>query len=644
MNQPTSLADGRYLLVKQLGEGGMATVYRAYDQRLQVWRAVKILSPEFADKKKIAKRFEAEAQTMALLEHRNIVRVYDVGRDGADIAYIIMELVEGGCLVDWLESNGAMPPRMAVAAVMEICEGLQAAHDKGVIHRDIKPHNVLVTLDGVCRVTDFGIARVSDSTASQTKTGSVMGTWGYMAPEQRTDAKNVDERADVYATGATLYSLLTDRMPMDLFAADRNSSILDGVHELIVPILIKSTEYDRGDRHASMMELHAELKAIHDQLPPIEEGVEPLALVSGEAVAPPDPTVFRPATEARNLRTTDHFDLSDATLLPGDLKNMAGPDRTPTLMPEGDETLLQEEERAMPAMHGLTLPPEEVAVTEPGSITRQNRPVYAPASGANAPTVLHGTAATGAPIPGRAMAPQTQGGQGSGNSIALLFGGASLLVAVVALLLVVFLVLRPPPASTGVVVTPPVQPTVPGPAPVVAAVDPKPADPAPVEPVAPDPAPTAPTPDPPPRPDPVPTRPDPVPVAPDPVPAAPRPDPVPEPVAAVMPDPVPEPAPARPSKTDCVKAPVVTMNSGGNKVLFKVQPCDGNPADYENRVVVHYRTPGGGYVQHELPARGANWVWGLPVTDAHREKGVEYYIDGWMGSYGTSSSPRSIQP
>ncbi|MCA9490589.1 MAG: serine/threonine protein kinase, partial [Myxococcales bacterium] len=136
MNQPTSLADGRYLLVKQLGEGGMASVYRAYDQRLQVWRAVKILSPEYADKKKIAKRFEAEAQTMALLEHRNIVRVYDVGRDGADIAYIVMELVEGGCLVDWLEVNGPMPPRMAVEAVMEVLDALGAAHDKGVIHRD----------------------------------------------------------------------------------------------------------------------------------------------------------------------------------------------------------------------------------------------------------------------------------------------------------------------------------------------------------------------------------------------------------------------------------------------------------------------------------------------------------------------------
>ncbi|MCA9571051.1 MAG: serine/threonine protein kinase, partial [Myxococcales bacterium] len=314
MNQPTSLADGRYLLVKQLGEGGMASVYRAYDQRLQVWRAVKILSPEYADKKKIAKRFEAEAQTMALLEHRNIVRVYDVGRDGADIAYIVMELVEGGCLVDWLEVNGPMPPRMAVEAVMEVCEGLQAAHDKGVIHRDIKPHNVMVTLDGVCKVTDFGIARVGDSDHSQTKTGSVMGTWGYMAPEQRTDAKNVDVRADVYAVGATLYSLVTDRMPMDLFAAERNASILDGVHEAIVPLLIKATEYDREDRFESVKALREALGAVLDQLPEVPTGVEPLALRASEPTAPPDPTVFRPATEVKTIRTTANFDLSEHTL------------------------------------------------------------------------------------------------------------------------------------------------------------------------------------------------------------------------------------------------------------------------------------------------------------------------------------------
>ncbi|MBW1879708.1 MAG: serine/threonine protein kinase [Deltaproteobacteria bacterium] len=127
---PTSLADGRYLLVSGLGEGGMATVYRAYDQRLQVWRAIKILAPQYASKPKLRSRFEAEAQTMALLEHRNIVRVYDVGHDGP-YAYIVMELVEGGSLVDWLERNGAMPPRLAVDVIVQLCRGIEVAHKSG---------------------------------------------------------------------------------------------------------------------------------------------------------------------------------------------------------------------------------------------------------------------------------------------------------------------------------------------------------------------------------------------------------------------------------------------------------------------------------------------------------------------------------
>lgn len=635
MNQPTSLADGRYLLVKQLGEGGMATVYRAYDQRLQVWRAVKILSPEFADKKKISRRFEAEAQTMALLEHRNIVRVYDVGRDGSDIAYIIMELVEGGCLVDWLESNGPMPPRMAVSALVEICEGLQAAHDKGVVHRDIKPHNVLVTLEGVCRVTDFGIARVGDIENSQTKTGSVMGTWGYMAPEQRTDAKNVDVRADVYATGATLYSLLTDRMPMDLFAADRNSSLLDGVHELLVPILIKSTEYDRQDRYDNVLDMRDALLEVFDQLPEIPAGVEPLALLHTDVQTPPDPTVFRPATEARHLRTTANFDLSDATILPGDDNEM---DLTPTLMPEGDETLIQEGEE-LPNMHGLTLPPEEVAVTQPGAISRQSRPVFSPAAASShAPTVLttNSTSATNAAISAREVAPAPVAPSNVGSGIAVFFGGAALLVAVLALGLVAYLVLREPPAPTTTVVEVPVPVPVPQPpTPVPSDVEPTP---------GPTPSPAQPSPV---RPVPVTGKPEPVvqPVPVAPVPVAPVPvEPAPVAPAPVVPAPPPEPVPeARPSTTTCVQTPAVSVNSGGNKVLFKVRPCEGNPADYENRVVVHYRAKGGTYIHHDLPARGANWVWGLSVTEAYKS-GVEYYIDGWSGSFGTAGSPKSITP
>ena len=288
---PKHLNDYRYLLVSQLGEGGMAAVFRGYDQRLKAWRAIKIMAPHLATKAKLRKRFEGEAQMMALLEHRNIVRVYDVGVDGAS-SYIVMELLEGGCLVDWLEDNGAMPPRMAVKAVMQTADGLHAAHKKGVIHRDIKPHNVLITTDGEMRVTDFGIARINDGNMSMTKTGAVMGTWGYMAPEQRSDAKHVDARADEYALGATLYSLLTNKTPMDLFAADRDASMMAGIEPQLVDVLIKCTEYRREDRFDDVIAFKDALGEILDSLPEDPPGTPPVARPSGDPPTIPDQADF----------------------------------------------------------------------------------------------------------------------------------------------------------------------------------------------------------------------------------------------------------------------------------------------------------------------------------------------------------------
>ena len=318
MTQPQSLA-GRYLLVDTLGEGGMATVYRAFDQRLQVWRAIKILSPEYARKAKLRTRFETEAQTMALLEHRYIVRVYDVGHDGP-VAYIVMELVEGGSLVDWLEAHGPMPARMAVEVMMQVCAGVQAAHDKGVIHRDIKPHNVMVTSDGLCRVTDFGIARVGDAeNDSMTKTGAVMGTWGYMAPEQRTDAKHVDERADVYALACTFYTLLTDKSPMDLFAADPSDPEMQGIDEQLTTLILHAAEYRRDDRVPSVRAFVDALREALASLPPLASDLPPLARSAPAPLLAPDPTLFVPMTApaANEVNGTIAPESAGMTLAPG---------------------------------------------------------------------------------------------------------------------------------------------------------------------------------------------------------------------------------------------------------------------------------------------------------------------------------------
>ena len=266
MSFPQSIADGRYTLVEPLGVGGMATVFKAFDQRLQVWRAVKVLAPQYSNRPSLRDRFEAEARTMASLEHRHIVRVYDVGRAGGS-PYIVMELVDGGTLVDWVKQHGPMPPRLAVDAMIQTCEGVSAAHARRIVHRDIKPHNVLITAEGLCRVTDFGIARVEDDNEHLTRTGAVFGTWAYMAPEQRADAKKVDARADVYSLGATLYYLVTGRTPMDLFAAEKDPAVMEGIHECLMPVLVKSTQYSRNDRYETVQHFISALVELRETTP-----------------------------------------------------------------------------------------------------------------------------------------------------------------------------------------------------------------------------------------------------------------------------------------------------------------------------------------------------------------------------------------
>jgi serine/threonine protein kinase len=292
-----TLAEGRYRLIEVIGSGGMATVYRAFDGRLQVPRAIKILLPALANRERLRARFEAEARTMALLEHRNIVRVYDVGSDG-NLVYIVMELVEGGSLVDRLEANGPLPARQAVDVCLHVLAGLAVSHSRNIIHRDIKPHNVLLTSDGEVRVTDFGIARLAESNDNLTKTGAIMGTWGFMAPEQRADSKGVDARADLYAVAATLYSCVTNETPMDLFAAELDSSMLARVPEALAEVIRKATRYDREERYADTAAMAAALHEIRDRLPPLPAGTPALAVPPSWTKADPELPSPRPLAES----------------------------------------------------------------------------------------------------------------------------------------------------------------------------------------------------------------------------------------------------------------------------------------------------------------------------------------------------------
>lgn len=288
-------------------------MYLGFDERLEVERAIKVLSPKLAARADIRARFETEARTMAKLQHPNIVSVYDVGSDG-DRVYLVMELVPTGSLIDLLDRQGAMLPREACDAVIAILLGLQAAHARGVVHRDIKPHNVLVTPDGGFKVADFGIARVSGADRSATRTGMAMGTLSYMAPEQRTNAKMVDGRADLYAVSATLFALLTNQEPFELHAVDHHDEIFAGLPRVLVDIMKRASKFRPDDRFPDAGAMIAALRDARVMLAPNEprpvgaSGGHPTLAVGGdsylEAVIPDQatpPPVAPIAVSARGL-------------------------------------------------------------------------------------------------------------------------------------------------------------------------------------------------------------------------------------------------------------------------------------------------------------------------------------------------------
>ncbi|MFF1479055.1 protein kinase [Streptomyces sp. NPDC058301] len=217
-----SIAGGRYQLRDLLGEGGMASVYLAYDAALDRQVAIKTLHTELGREASFRERFRREAQAVAKLQHTNIVSVFDTGEDelgGATMPYIVMEYVEGQPLGSVLHSDiqqyGAMPADKALKMTADVLAALEVSHEMGLVHRDIKPGNVMVTKRGVVKVMDFGIARAMQSgVTSMTQTGMVVGTPQYLSPEQAL-GRGVDARSDLYSVGIMLFQLLTGRIPFD---------------------------------------------------------------------------------------------------------------------------------------------------------------------------------------------------------------------------------------------------------------------------------------------------------------------------------------------------------------------------------------------------------------------------------------------
>lgn len=217
---PRTLANGRYDLIDLLGRGGAASVYRARDRLLDVERAIKVLGDGLREH--YLERFLTEARAMALLQHPNIVTIYDIGTTKND-DYIVMELCRGGSLSSRVKADGPLPVPEAVRVAVQTLSALSVLHQEGIVHRDVKPSNILLTETGQAKLSDFGIALLQSQATYRTEPGTAMGTRSFMPPEQRLDAHSVGPQADLYSVATSLYAVITGESPIDLAYARPHS-------------------------------------------------------------------------------------------------------------------------------------------------------------------------------------------------------------------------------------------------------------------------------------------------------------------------------------------------------------------------------------------------------------------------------------
>src|SRR5947209_1666996 len=322
------LLGGRYELGEVLGYGGMAEVHLGRDVRLGRDVAVKLLRPDLARDPSFQGRFRREAQSAASLNHPSIVAVYDTGEDtqgGTSTPYIVMEYVEGRTLREVLEAEGRLLPQRALEITANVCAALDQAHRAGIVHRDVKPGNVMLTPAGEVKVMDFGIARaMTGSTSTMTQTAAVIGTAHYLSPEQAR-GEHVDARSDIYSTGCMLYELVTGAPP---FSGDTPVAVAyQHVREEPIPpsrvepevpaaidaIVLKAMAKNPANRYQTAAQMRADLeRALAGQ--PVE-AAPVLAEDSTTVLPPPATTVLLRQQQRRPGRTLAYIALGVATVL-----------------------------------------------------------------------------------------------------------------------------------------------------------------------------------------------------------------------------------------------------------------------------------------------------------------------------------------
>lgn len=270
LSDPPQIIGGKYLLGKMVGSGSSGSVFLARDRETGDRYAIKIRE---AKEKEQPVRFIAEAQDMARLRHPRLVPVLDYGNEGR-LYWYAMPFFPGGCIRDRVKDGVGVPTLQAIGWTFQVLEGLHIVHKHGLVHRDVKPHNVLLDQADEAVLTDFGLVRhMHGGVPYRTRTDQSMGTPNYRAPEQAVDAANVDQRADIYGVGATLYYLLTARRPGFLYMVTPEDPVMEKVPEALRPYILKCMSYEPGERYPDARSCAVDLSRLVDGIPGAEKGL-----------------------------------------------------------------------------------------------------------------------------------------------------------------------------------------------------------------------------------------------------------------------------------------------------------------------------------------------------------------------------------